>query len=163
VTAAADAPAVRRWPIVLIAAIGLAWIAVLAWLVVKSANPIVVNRVQLQHARVIVQGVWQPGSPQKPPKLTVERTWKMPLEVTEVSIREPEGVQPAGRVIVPLTRISPDLYEITQGELINLPERHPRPQNPKDMVFAQVRPLVYPATPDVVRQIDALLSERPLR
>jgi hypothetical protein len=155
---------VRRGPVVAIAIIGLAWVGLLAWFVfawfvLQSANPVVVNRVQVQHADVIVQGLWQADSP---PRLTVERTWKAKLDAQSVRVRQPEGISPSGRVIVPLTRISPDLYEVTHGELANLPE-HGLPPQDAETVISLVRPQAYPDTGDVIRQIEALLSQPDIR
>lgn len=149
-----------RGPVVAIAAGGLAWVGVLAWLVLQSANPVVVNRVQIRHADVIVQGTWDAHP--SPPQLTVERTWKGTLEAKTIRVRQPEGVNVSRRVIVPLTRISPDLYEVTQGELTNPPELHPLPPG-IEPVTSVVRPEVYPSTDDVARQIEALLSPRDIR
>jgi hypothetical protein len=140
---------------VAIAAVALAWIAALAVLVVQSANPVIVNRVQVWHADVIVLGVWQPGDP---PQLSVERTWKTPLEAKSVGVRAARGVTTSGRAIVPLTRISRDLYEVTQGELLNLPERRRTGDKTEEPEPSHVRPLVYPATDDVIAQLEALLS-----
>lgn len=143
-----------RPSVLLITALGLAWIAALLTIVLTSANPVVVNRLQVQYAQVIVQGTWQPGSP---PQLEVERTWKSPLDHQRVVVREAPGVRTSGRAIVPLTRIGPDLFEITHGDLPTIPEQRSSVPAPEAARVAQVRPQVYPATPEVVQQIEALL------
>jgi hypothetical protein len=127
--------------------------------VLTSANPVVVNRLQVQSAQVIVQGTWLPGHP---PQLAVERTWKLPLNVPHITVREAPGVSAVGRAIVPLTRVGPNLYEITQGDLPTIPERQAVESLPEAARLAQVRPYVYPATPEVVQQIEALLPAAPL-
>jgi hypothetical protein len=141
-----------------IAALALAWIGILAALWWYSANPVVVNRVQVLHADLIVLGEWRPGDP---PQLTVERSWKGTPSGSTVAVRQTElaikmnGANPSGRFVVPLTRITPDLYEITQGVLGNPPE-HPQPG--AELRPAEVRPHIYPAGDDVIRQLEGLLA-----
>jgi hypothetical protein len=142
----------RRSAVVAIVAVALVWAGCLAALAVRSANPVVVNRVQVWHADSLVLGVWDA----KAARLTVERTWKSPVPADSIAIGTMPQQHPSGRIIVPVTRLSSQQYEVTQGRLWNPPER-PAASTEKP-VESDVQPLVYPATDDVIRQIEALLS-----
>jgi hypothetical protein len=133
-----------RWGII---AIGLVWCSILTALWLVAANPVIVNRTQLMHAEAVVLGTWQqPGSDQ----FRVERSWKRDLAGKTLSI---EAAGPAakltGPLIIPISHASEVVYRITQGPLVNLP-RDPL----VEPMPAFVRPLVYPATAEVIAQIE---------
>jgi len=148
----APAEPVHRGPKIAVWLLAAAWCGVLAGLVTVSANPVVVNRVQMLHADVVAQGVWIPGPPAE---LDVQRTWKGTLAVGRIGVH---GALPeqtiAGEVIVPLSRRRDGQWQITGGVLSNPVQQADRDRLPE---ASEVRPLVYPATADVIRQIEALL------
>lgn len=143
-----------RSPLCVIAVVAGGWVVALGSLVVWTANPPVVNRAQVLAADVIVLGAWQEG---KPPQLAVERTWKGDLVEKTISVQVPPGVRLQGRSVVPLTRISSNLFTITQGRLPNPPEQFGRSEVSALETTSEVRPFVYPATDAVLRQLDLLL------
>lgn len=141
-------------PLFVIAIMAGGWIAALGCLVVWTANPPLVNRAQVLAADVIVLGEWQTG---KLPQLAVERTWKGELVEKTISVQVPPGMRLKGRVIVPLTRISSNLFTITQGRLLNPPEQFGTSVDPQRITTSEVRPMVYPATDTVLQQLGSLL------
>lgn len=145
----------RRGPVFGIAAVALAWVVALAVLVACSANPVVVNRAQIWHADTIVLGAWDARDPSR---LNVERTWKTPLAADSIAVSKAPTSRLHERMIVPVTRLAQNQFEVTQGVLLNPLERRPVGAKPKEPRHAEVQPLMYPATEDVIRQIEALLS-----
>jgi hypothetical protein len=159
-TAAAAAPVepVRRGPALAILALAGAWCGTLLGLVLAAANPIVVNRVQILHAEVVAEGQWSPG---RPPQLAVRRVWKGTLEPGTIAV---VGALPeqsiSGAVIVPLSRNRDGVWTVSGGVLANPPRETRSEWFP---VPAEVRPLVYPASKEVERQLRELLPDAPLQ
>lgn len=143
-----------RSPLCVIAVVVGGWVAALGSLVVWTANPPVVNRAQVLAADVIVLGEWQDGSP---PQLAVEQTFKGKLVEKRITLQAPPGIRYKGRLVVPLTRISSNLFTITQGRLPNPPEQFGTSGVTSLATTSEVRPFVYPATDTVLQQIDSLL------
>ncbi|MDZ4686891.1 MAG: hypothetical protein SH850_17595 [Planctomycetaceae bacterium] len=152
----ATAVARSRGPVPIIICLAVAWCLVLLGLVLTAANPIVVNQVQILHADAIVQGRWIPG---QPPQVDVQRVWKgsLPLGRQSVSGHLPEQ-QIVGEVIVPLSRLRNGALVVSGGELSN-PAHDP--QSRLLPARSTVRPLVYPATDDVLRQLRDLVGDPP--
>lgn len=133
---------------------------ILGTLVFTSANPVVLNPTQIAAAQVIVQGEWVAT---RPPQLHVHKIWKGQLAAESLVIEGPIPVAPiTGEVLIALSRIpggdgaSPS-YQITQGGLENHPQHLP-PGTPELGIMAEVLPLVYPATPESLTQLQQLLQ-----
>ncbi len=155
-------PGQRRWALAGILIVALAWIGILATLVVVSSNPVVLNRTQIAAADVIVEGRWRPGSP---PQVEVDRVWKGQLSAPSVVVHGTVPVEIPGEIIlVPLSRITPGpdkprtsevpVYQITQGDLPNLSTGDGQVAGR----LASVRPQVYPASEAARTQLQSLLS-----
>jgi hypothetical protein len=150
----ATGAAASRGFAMIIGGLALAWCLVLGGLVLTAANPIVVNRVQILHADAVVQGVWIPGDS---PQIDVQTVWKgsVPLGRRRVSGWLPEQ-RIAGEVIVPVQQSADGGLVVVGGELAN-PARDPMSGLPS--AHSKVRPVVYPVTDDVLRQLRALVGE----
>ncbi|HUQ70634.1 MAG TPA: hypothetical protein VM165_13985 [Planctomycetaceae bacterium] len=150
----ATATVASRGPVPIIFCLAIAWCLALLGLVLTAANPIVVNPVQILHADDVVQGQWIPG---QPPQVDVQRVWKgsLPTGRQSVSGQLPEQ-HIVGEVIVPLLRSRNGTLVVSGGELAN-PARDP--QSNLLPARSTVRPLVYPATDDVLRQLRDLVGE----
>lgn len=151
----------RKWALVGVTALGVLWLLVLGTLVVTSSNPTIVNRVQILKADVVAEANLLPGSP---PRLEILRVWKGPIVGPEVTLagRLPVSIPP-NPVLIPLSARSATVFEVTQGTFRNLPagiDRDP-PPNPADLDrLSEIRPAIYPATPDVLEQLQQLLPGR---
>lgn len=152
-------PPVSRVPqLIGIAFLACAWCAGLTALIFVDSNPVVLNRVQLQAATFVVQGQLTRGSPTT---LQVARVWKGTLPETSLVITDALPVViPEGEIIVPISRgVEPGEYRITQGVLPNYGEGSTDPNADSETRPAQVQPLVYPVTPDILRQLEVLWPE----
>lgn len=143
----APSPANQAWLFGLIAAT-LAWVLLLVGLVNWTANPVTLNRVQIAHADYVVT-----ATPIDVAKGTfqVEREWKQGAELGAIRIHNlpPTPSLERREYLIPLSRRADGSFVITHGELSN-------PGHEK-MVAAHVPPVIYPATPDALRQLEALL------
>lgn len=134
---AQDSPAARRRRMAVL--IALAWCAALACLVLTSANPVTLNRRQILDAAAVVtvqisdrqSGVCQ-----------VTRQWSgapLPGQITVQQLNETSATAD-GEWILPL--------EARNDQLKVLPSLLPSGAR-----------LVYPATPDAVRQLETILAD----
>lgn len=132
-----------------------AWCGVLALLTWYSANPVVVNPLQIQRSDLVVQGRWTDAAART---LRVECAWKAAAPGETITVKGVPGRVPLeGSLIVPLTRTADGSWMVTQGILEN-PSAHP------DRVPSQrseVQPALYPATESVLEQLNALLPAAP--
>lgn len=126
----------------------LAWVLLLVGLVNRTANPVTLNRAQIAHADYVVTAM-----PMDAAKGTfqVEREWKHGAELGAIQIHDlpPTPSLERRESLIPLTRRADGSFVVTQGELSN-------PGHEKT-VAAHVPPVIYPATPDALRQLEALL------
>gem|GEM_PF-6757239 len=157
---AAPPPLARRTHILGIVLIACAWCAGLAILIYYDSNPVVINRAQWQAATFVVQGQITRGTPSK---LQVTQVWKGALAETTLVLAGPlPPVIPTGEVIVPISRgVEPGEYVITQGVLPNFREGLADEDAAAPYRPARVQPLVYPATPDVLQQLQKLSTKTP--
>jgi hypothetical protein len=126
-------------PLVVTGAIAAAWLAAIVTLAVTTANPITLNRVQIEDSDLVVTARILPG---KPTTAQVEREWKIGAKLETITV-ENIGKTPArpGKLyLIPLSRRMGDVYIVT-------PTRLPGKS-----------PLVYPAVPDATRQLEAILN-----
>jgi hypothetical protein len=146
----------RRGPVAAIVLLAVAWCVALGALVLLAANPIVVNRVQILHADVVAEGLWLPG---KTPALDVQRVWKGTLPPGRIAVT---GTLPEQKivdsVIVPLSLDAAGPWRVTSGNLAN-PPLHP--ETGAVPLPATIRPVVYPATDEVRKQLWELLGSPP--
>lgn len=141
----------RRRGLLGIGAIAIAWGGILATLVVRDSNPVVLNRVQVAAADAVLQGTLAPGSKDK---LRVTKDWKGRWSGEEITLAEPFPVSmPPGELLVPVTLTSPKSGQITHGILNNYPEHAGLATR------SEVLPLVYPANDETIAQLTSLLME----
>lgn len=137
------------------------WLVALSLLVALTANPVMVNRTQIMGADIVVQGTWIAGTP---PRIEITRVWKGSWEPKSIEVHGALPVSiPTGEVIVPLqasrpSKDEPTTYRIAQGNLINSPLAEPE-DGSLAAVTAEIQPLIYPALPDVIRQLEERLAE----
>lgn len=126
----------RRWIVILIAVV---WCGALAGLVLTSANPLTLNRRQILDAAAVVtvQIVDRPAG-----ECRVTRQWTgapLPEQINVQQLSETAATA-EGQWILPL--------DVRGGRLQVLPSLLPSGAR-----------LVYPATPDAVRQLEAILAD----
>lgn len=140
----------------MIFAIGFAWIATLWGLMAVSANPIIVNRVQILSAPLIVSGT---RDPVKPSVLIIERVWKGEKPADRIVVQNWPAVCPTGKLVVPLQFVPKgNGFSVTHGEWPNPPATGQPVNDPRDVVISVIQPQVYPETDDVIRQLQALVG-----
>ncbi|MBI1346022.1 hypothetical protein GC163_07010 [bacterium] len=147
----------QSWGIAVLACL---WCGILVTLVFLDSNPVVLNPVQVQAATFVVQGTL---SSSQPPQLTVTRVWKGELAAKTLAITgELPVALPQGEVIVPLSRgIEPGSYIVTQGPIPNFPRKMPPREGEPAGRMSHVQPFIYPATAEVIEQLQALLPSSP--
>lgn len=142
-----------RWTIF---TIGFAWIATLWGLMAVSANPVIVNRVQILSSPLIVTGT---RDPKKPSVLVIERVWKGEKPADRLVVHDWPAVCPTGKLVVPLQfAANGNGFSVTHGEWPNPPAAGKPINDPKDVVVSIVQPLVYPETDEVIQQVQALVG-----
>lgn len=138
-------------------AIGAVWIATLWGLMIASANPVVVNRVQILSSSLIVSGTRDPA---KPAVLIIDRVWKGAKPADRIVVRDWPAICPSGKIVVPLQFARQgDGFSVTHGEWPNLPAAGKPIVDPQDVVVSNLQPLVYPDTEEVRQQLQDLVGK----
>lgn len=151
----ADSPASRRPRVRLIvfAMLVVGWAAWLAWLTLTTANPPVINRVQVLSSDLVLVGKWEDRAAGR---LNVSRELKHGELTGIITIQAvplvPKISGPDGEWIVPVRRIRTG-YAVTSGKFAN----RPAGKQPAAAPEIDVKPQVYPATPDVFEQLAEVL------
>lgn len=147
-----------RWIIFAVAAV---WVATLWGLMVVSANPVILNRVQILSSPLIVSGTRDPA---KPAVLNIDRVWKGEKPADTIVVHDWPDDCPTGKLVVPLqfARMG-NGFSITHGEWPNFPASGKPVDDPKDVIVSTIPPTVYPETEDVIRQLQALLGPEAAR
>ena len=134
---------ISRRAFLIAATLGALWIAALAALAVFTANPITLNREQIMTSDAVVTArVLDPAAG----TVAVEKVWKSRTELTAERLAldnlDKGRIRAGALYLVPLSRVRADRYEVTRTQLPNQ------------------QPLVYPATDDAVRQLEAILKSQ---
>lgn len=134
------------------------WIGFLAALTWTTANPPVANAVQIASSDLILVGHWKERAAGR---FHVERELKSGQLRGEVLIEDvpPFGPPDHAAWVIPVIRRGKK-YSVTQGELINRPV-NPQAQPNRPPWKVEVPAQCYPATADVLQQIDAVLKQLP--
>jgi hypothetical protein len=120
--------------LVLALCLAIAWYGVLIATAVSTANPVVVNRVQIESSVLVVAGAVSDSG-----DVHVERVFRGVLPEKPLKVTLPADM-PSGRYILPLSRLA-GRFEITPSRTsIDLRR-------------------VYPVNDDVVNQLQRLLNE----
>ncbi len=142
-----------RWTVF---GVGAVWIATLWGLMAVSANPVIVNRVQVVSSALIVSGTRDPA---KPAVLIIDRIWKGDKPGDRIVVHDWPAVCPTGKLVVPLQfRANGNGFSVTHGEWPNMPASGKPVDDPKEVVVSLVQPQVYPETEEVLRQLQALVG-----
>lgn len=140
----------------MIFALGFAWVATLWGLMSVSANPVILNRVQILSSPLIVSGTRDPA---KPAVLIIERVWKGDKPAERVLVHDWPAVCPTGKLVVPLQfRENGSGFSVTHGEWPNPPAAGKPVDDPAQVVVSIVQPQVYPETEEVLRQLQSLVG-----
>ena len=134
------------------AAATVAWVCALAAITWMTANPPVINLLQLQHSDLVLVGTWENRAEGR---FLVERELKHgrlkgPVKIVGLPDR---GLPTTPAWVIPVTKLG-DTWAVTRGEfpiLVRPPAKDARPQ----VVEVNVDPQCYPATNDVLGQIAA--------
>ena len=120
--------------VVLATGVAVVWYGALVSLALLTSNPVTVNARQVLSSRLVVVGTVDEGG-----QVKVVRTvaGALPVQPLKVVL---ESQPPAGELILPLTKEGGD-FRVTPTML---------PRNDR---------LVYPATEDTLRQLDAILRD----
>ena len=152
VAPASTTPRYSRWALPLAAVCVLVWLAILVAMAVRTANPVTVNRAQLLESDALVVAVAEPSSG------SAARTVTLRVE------RKIAGVAVPQTVVVPW----PDPGRFSAGTAYLVPLRRTEDRTgflvtPAPMPSDSKRPIsdwefIYPATPDVLRHVEAILE-----
>lgn len=156
-----DSPASRRPRVrlVVFSVIVAGWVAWLGWLTLTTANPPVINRVQVLASDLVLVGKW---SDRQAGRFDVSRELKHGKVTGNITIQNvpaaPGTAAPDAEWVVPVRRTG-DAYTVTAGQFANRPAGPQKGVAPEIDVKAQI----YPATPNVFGQIAELLpAAKPL-
>lgn len=131
----------RRWPIVLIFAVALGWWTILAALALFSANPITINREQIQRADFVVTATVVDKTAGV---VHVEKEWKSAADFHKLTVKNLEDTLADSDAtwLIPLTRSPDGHFQVPASRLPN------------------GEPLVYPATPEATKQLADILKRQ---
>jgi len=92
-------------------ALAAVWMASLTILAATTANPIVVNSLQVARAEIVVSGTVSDVASER---LRVQREWKQGKRLAEITVRglSQLPVEPGNTYILPLSRVDADIYQI---------------------------------------------------
>lgn len=128
------------------------WLLALAGLAIFTANPVTLNRHQIELAELVVSGrVVDLGSGE----VAVERTWKgaAPADQLQVGNLADTPAAAGGVYILPLTA--------AEGGLVVTPARRRRDERAaRQPLDTGGPPLIYPATPEALEQLQQALAPR---
>jgi hypothetical protein len=150
-------PARGRWfPFaIVIIAVWIAFLAVLTW---RTANPPVVNDVQILESDEIFVGSWKDQAEGRFDVADELRHGQIHGLVTITGVPQ-RGAPKSDRWVIPVTRRG-GTYAVTQG--IFPPGRDPLAKpGDRPLPPVHVEPLCYPATEAVLAQIRRLLPQKP--
>ena len=121
------------------AAVFSLWFATLIVLAATTANPVVVNGLQVTRAEAVVTGV---VTDLEQERVRVDREWKRAAQLKEITIRglSQLPVQPGKTYIFPLKRLDGEVYQV-------MPLPPTAPGCP-----------VYPLTRDIRSQLERILA-----
>ena len=138
-SAAPPSPQYRRRNAVIAIGLAIVWVGVLIALVARTANPVTLNRDQILRSHVIVEARVVDSTTGE---CEVVRAWPAAFPLRTITVREltTTGAKLDQTYVLPLISIRDD-FEITPTRLPN-----------------GVR-LIYPATPEAVRQLEAILAQ----
>ena len=117
------------------------WGITLALLALFTANPVMLNREQILGSPYVVTGTVV-GDPSAG-RVSVEREWKKSALAGTITVENlaAVGARPGIAYVIPLSRPD-DAFRVTEAP------------------FAGGAPLIYPATPDAIRQLQAILGRQ---
>jgi hypothetical protein len=141
--------------LIVIAALVVGWIGWLAWLTLNTANPPIVNRVQLLASDLVIVGRWEDRTAGRLRIVRELKHGELAGTITVERAPPPRGISDAdAEWIVPVRRTRAG-YAVTSGKFVNRPERAGGAAGDK----IDIPPQIYPATKDILRQIEVLLPK----
>ena len=148
------------WRSIFWAALGIVavWIAFLALLTSRTSNPWVVNEQQLHQSDAVFLGRWvdrQAGRFEVAEELLHHQSADT-VTIQGLPIR---GLPTTDQWIIPVTRDRTG-YIVTQGSFRYV-VHDPNHDGPPQIRQGTIDPQCYPDTPDVRRQLDLMLQNRP--
>lgn len=130
------------------------WIGFLAALTALTANPPAVNPLQIASSDFVLVGHWKNRATGE---FDVERELKQGQLQGTVIVEDIPKPGPPGQAVwvIPVTKLG-KRYSVTQGEFLNHPTE---PQPNVEPWPVKLEPQCYPATSDVLDQIDAVIKQ----
>lgn len=142
------------------AGLTIVWVTFLALITVQTANPPVVNVVQIQNSDFVLVGRWTDRAHGRF-EVTQELKRGEQFGVITVTGVPERGMPTTETWVIPVVKFV-GTYDVTKGPFINRPRQLPKDSQEREWLV-QVHPQCYPATDDVLEQIKAALaSARPL-
>lgn len=139
----------------LVSALVAGWILVLSLLTFWTANPPVLNRVQLTQSDAVFVGRWVDEATGRF-EVTQELKHGQPVGIITVSRVPKLRMHASDRWVIPVTKLG-DVYSVTQGTFV---ARVFDPQtNGEGYVKIQVVAQCYPATDEVLAQVQTILEQ----
>lgn len=150
-----DALPVFRYGLWSVAGLTVLWVLFLAVITWRTANPPVVNGVQVQVSDRILVGRWENRADGRF-EVTQELKRGDPLGVVTVTGVPDRGTPTNDLWVIPVLKFG-GTYSVTHGQFVNHPWRR-LPAADAQEWEVRVNPQCYPATDDVLEQINAVLS-----
>ena len=146
----------RRLGLVVAAIVVTVWVIYLAYITIRTANPPVINRVQIDAADFLLLGRWENFSTGR---FRVERELKHGRLTGLVQVLGLPDHLPSQSIewVIPVSKTG-DAVSVTQGIYENRPLHSG--QNLNGVWKVRVAPQCYPATAEILRQIDHELAAR---
>lgn len=147
------APVPRSIWLMAAAVLVIVWIGFLAGLTVVTANPPVVNPLQIASSDLVLVGRWKNRTAGQ---FEVERELKLgqlqgPVVVEDLPVSGP----PTNEAwVVPVVKLGKN-YAVTHGQFMNAPAQPQANQHPWPV---KLPVQCYPATADVLQQIESMLK-----
>jgi|GEM_PF-3390944 len=145
-----------RWLLIVFAVIVVVWVGLLSWLTLNTANPPVVNRVQILSSDLVLVGRWQDVAAGNFDVTRELKYGELTGVVTLLGPKPATATPNEAEWVIPVRRTK-NALSITEGKFINRPQQNDIvPPGPEWRVA--ITPQIYPATASVFEQIDRILA-----
>lgn len=148
---------VKQWPLYIAGSMLLGWIAILACMAAFTANPVVVNQLQISLSDAVVTVEASSGSEHGQRTFQVVKSWKGEAPEPFPELPQLSNFPVKTRLIVPLQKTEAG-WKVTQGPAswADVPWAEQFFRLPP--VTTELKPLVYAESPEVLQQLEFSLA-----
>jgi hypothetical protein len=134
------------------------WIGFLSVLTARTANPWIVNEIQIERSDAVLLGHWVNRRTGEFAVVKDLLHRQSPGTVTVTGLPE-RGLPAAESWVIPVTKLGSS-YEVTQGHFRYHPIDPVHGVSPQPLE-GTIAPQCYPETPDILQQIEQVLQRQP--